>query len=241
MAQSKGGPWLKEIPKVDEILAEVLNKLGQDFLTSVLSGQTTPSQACQLLEQQCHKRYIEYEEEVKKKYSKGYDPIRLESSLSQSRVTRAGDTVEKIFKYLLTLFEIPCERGVRYPRDNGELLDFVIPNRSQLHSDPTKAVIISVKREVRERWREVVGEAYILREIHKIPDNIWFATITCDVSEYTIRSMVALRMRVYVPDECYSNFKPYGARPLSSMFEDLLSLWKKEKKDRRAQGVYLLK
>ena len=56
--------------------------------------------------------------------------------------------------------------GIEYERNkkiNEEQLDFVIPNVETLKKEPKNAIIISVKREVRERWREVVGEAYILR------------------------------------------------------------------------------
>lgn len=198
-----------------------------NFETKIKNGQISLSQASQLLENKCHEQYRKYEKEVKNRYIVIHDPVKLESSLSQSRMARAGETVEMILQYLLRLLNIPCERNVRYPKGrDGESLDIVVPNIEQLQHDPTKAVIISIKRNVRERWREVVGEAYILRGIHKIPDNIWFVTITCDISSYIVDSMSKLNIRVYVPDECFKEYECYGARPISKMFDDLVEFLK---------------
>jgi hypothetical protein len=226
----KQRPWLREIPKSNVILEEVLRELQKEnFEDKIKNNQISLSQAAQLLEKKCYERYLRYEEEVKKRYSTNtdYNLGDIEFSLSQSRVARAGNVVEMILQYLLKLLNVPYEGNVRYPKTrNGESLDIVIPNTMQLQTEPTKAVIISVKREVRERWREVVGEAYILREIHKVPDNIWFVTITCDISKYIVDSMNKLNIRVYVPDECFKKFEKFGAHPFSKIFDDLIKFLK---------------
>ncbi len=36
-----------------------------------------------------------------------------------------------------------------------------------------------------------------------------------------MKTMTALRIRVYVPDEFYEKFKKYGARKFLEMFDDL--------------------
>jgi len=220
----KDSPWLDNIPKVDAILAEAIRELNkeQSFEEKLRTKKLTPSQASQILETRCYQIYLRYQEQVMREYSKKFDRAKIEMSLGQSRVTRAGDTVERILDYLLTRLGIPCERKVSYPKRNGEALDLVVPSADTLRKEPTRAVIISVKREVRERWREIVGEAYILREIHKIPDNIWFITLTGDISDYIVSSMVALKIRVYVPDQFYPQFKALGAKSISQMFDDLL-------------------
>ena len=48
-----------------------------------------------------------------------------------------------------------------------------------------------------------MGEAYILRKIHGIPDNVWFATLECDIDDYIVATMTKLDIRVYIPDDCY--------------------------------------
>jgi len=124
------------------------------------------------------------------------------------------------------LFWIEYERNKKI---NEEQLDFVIPNVETLKKDPENAIIISVKREVRERWREVVGEAYILRKIVKIPDNIWFVSLF-EPSEYAVKTMTKLNIKVYVPDEFHERFKKYGAKRFSEMFEELKKRTTKEKR-----------
>ena len=209
MVRSKSSPWLKEIPKPEEILSEVLHELNEEmkFEEKVRSGEITPSKAALILEDRCHKKYREYEEGVKEKWKNRVKLDELEKSLMQSRAPRAGATVELIIEKLLELMKIPCQRKVWYPKKNGEQLDIVVPDKDTLLRSPDKAIIISIKRKVRERWREVVGEAYILRQVHGIPDNIWFVTVTCDISNYVIESMTKLNIRVYVPDLALKNSK----------------------------------
>jgi len=124
----------------------------------------------------------------------------------------------------MDVFEIEYEKN---PSIDGEKPDFVVPNLVTLMREPIKAVILSIKREVRERWRESVGEAYILRKIHKIPDNIWFITLRCDIEEYAVKTLSELDMRIYIPDECYEQFRHITkAKPLSLLFNNLLQYGK---------------
>jgi hypothetical protein len=223
-------PWLAEIPSVEGIIDEGVARLNSsiDFEKKVKNGEISPSRAAIMLERECHKIYLEYEKRVREKYRGSVDQGALERSLGQSRMARGGLATESIIYRLIDLLGIPCEKKVPYPGRDGETLDIVIPDKARLKRNPSNAVIISVKRNVRERWREIVGEATILREVHNIPDNIWFATITCDISEYIVKSMIGLRIRVYIPDECYEEFKQFGAAPLSQMFDDLVSFLKEK-------------
>jgi len=202
-------PWLKEIPSTKEILNEALKEVEIDL--------ENPSLTARRLEEKCHEIYRRYEARVRERWKDKVPIDELELSLSQSRVSRAGHTVELILQTLLDLMGIEYERNKKI---NDEQLDFVIPNVETLKKDPKNAVIISVKREVRERWREVVGEAYILRKIIKIPDNIWFVSLY-EPPEYAVETMVKLNIKVFVPDEFYEKFKKYGARKFSEMFEEL--------------------
>jgi len=227
-------PWLEEIPSTDDILEEGIAKLNEsiDFETEIKKGHLRPSKGAIKLEKTCHEIYLDYERKIRKEYS-DVDPATLEQSLAQSRMARGGYTTEAIIHRLLRILDIPCERRVVFPKNlhpEGERLDIVVPDREVLAKDSSKAIIISVKRNVRERWREVVGEAYVLRKVHCVPDNIWFATITCDVSEYIVKSMTQLKLRVYVPDECHKDFGKYNARPLSQMFDDLVSFLESSEK-----------
>jgi len=216
--------WLEEIPSVLEILEGAKGELGFEELV----GKVKPSELARMLERKCHEIYRRYEEKVWGRWKGEVDPAKLEQSLQQSRMSRAGKTTEEIFKLLINSLGIEYERNARKRQIGGEKPDFLIPDRETFDKDPSKAVILSVKRKVRERWREVVGEAYILRKIHRIPDNVWFATLECDIDDCVVDTMTKLDIRVYIPDDCYEQFKRFQkAYPLSQLFEDLLKFGKR--------------
>lgn len=75
-------------------------------------------------------------------------------SISQSRKTRAGGSFEKHVKYLFELLDYPFERQSVL---NGKV-DYVIPSMNAFKRNRTSCVVISVKRTLRERWRQVIGE-----------------------------------------------------------------------------------
>ena len=79
-------------------------------------------------------------------------------SISQSRKMRGGRDFELQFERLLDLAEIPFEKYRRIYR-----VDFMIPSNEAFQRDPTTAIIASVKRTLRERWKEVVDELLALR------------------------------------------------------------------------------
>ncbi len=205
-------PWLREIPSTKDILNEALKEVEIDL--------ENPSLTARRLEEKCHEIYRRYEAKVRERWKGKVPDDELELSLSQSRVSRAGHTVELILQTLLDLMGIKYERNKRISEEEQLTLDFVIPDVETLKKDPKNAVVISVKREVRERWMEVVGEAYILREILKIPDNIWFVSLY-EPPEYAVKTMTRLNIKVFVPDEFYEKYKKFGARRFSEMFEEL--------------------
>jgi len=74
-------------------------------------------------------------------------------SISQSRKTRAGGSFEKHVKYLFELLHYPFDTQTVL---NGKV-DYVIP-RDAFKKNRTSCVVISIKRTLRERWRQVIGE-----------------------------------------------------------------------------------
>ena len=48
-------------------------------------------------------------------------------------------------------------------------------------------------------------------------------------SEYAVKTITKLHIKVYVPDEFHERFKKYGAKRFSEMFEEL----KKRTKEKR--------
>jgi hypothetical protein len=136
-------------------------------------------------------------------------------------MSRAGRTTELILRVFLDKLGIKYEEKPKI-NGNGEKPDFVIPNSQVLKTNPEQAVILSVKRKVRERWREAVAEAHILKTIHNISNNIWFITLECDINEYAVKTLSQLNMRIYIPDKCYDNYKNIkNTYKLSQLFEHL--------------------
>jgi hypothetical protein len=160
------------------------------------------------------------------KYGK-YSSRELETSLANSRRMRAGVTLERIFKRMLELFQIPYER----PELKEAEFDFVVPDMETLKHNPKGAVLISLKRKVRERWKLTVGDAYILREIYRYPDNMWFVSLF-DPPVDAVKVFLKLKIRVYVPNSSYQRIRGEldtlpdeelgRLREFSQIFEDLM-------------------
>ncbi len=93
-------------------------------------------------------------------------------SISQSRKTRGGRDFELQFSRLLDLMEVPFEKRKRRYR-----VDFMIPSDEAFHHDPNRSLILSAKRTLRERWREVVEELQAMRS-----PNIYLITADENVS-----------------------------------------------------------
>ena len=74
-------------------------------------------------------------------------------SISQSRKQRGGKDFEYQIQRLLELAQIPHEVQPRRER-----ADFILPSSDLLQRDRPKAVLLSAKRTLRERWQEVVDE-----------------------------------------------------------------------------------
>ena len=74
-------------------------------------------------------------------------------SISQSRKTRGGKDFEYQLQALLELAQIPHE--VQTKKDRS---DFILPSAELLSREKPKAVLLTAKRTLRERWQEVVDE-----------------------------------------------------------------------------------
>ena len=88
----------------------------------------------------------------------------LSLSNTQSRRSRAGKEFEHILELLLASANIPSDvQGnigrAKFAQQNlGKLVDFVIPNATQYTINKHKAILLSAKTTLRERWQEVPEE-----------------------------------------------------------------------------------
>jgi hypothetical protein len=228
-------PWLKDLPAVDDILKRALKELGITNLRDL--RKQPPYVIAEQLEKKCHEIYNRYESRIREKRRKGlYGPVddqKFETSLANSRRARAGKTLEKIFISLLDAYNIKYERDVHI---NEVEFDFVIPSRMHAINNPRRSILISIKREVRERWKLTVGDAYILRYKYGYPllENVWFASLGEPPLE-AVTAMASLCIRVYIPNSIYEDTKKRASklltegelkriRPFSYIIEDVLKI-----------------
>jgi len=109
-------------------------------------------------------------------------------SLSQSRKARAGSTFERIIKDLF--------KRLDYPFDEHEVIngqpDFLLPSRSHYDRNPMDCIIFTVKRTIRERWRQIVTEG--TRGL-----GFFLATIDNSISKNQLDEMMNHRIYLVVP------------------------------------------
>ncbi len=119
----------------------------------LLSSKNTLREARDVLKEDGFERAIHYI------FSKWYPNLReMFLSVSQSRKTRGGKDFELQIGRLFEMANIPYQKVERETH-----VDFMIPDDETFHLKPNRAVIASLKRTLRERWREVVEELQAMR------------------------------------------------------------------------------
>ncbi|MFQ5874038.1 MAG: type II restriction endonuclease [Dehalococcoidia bacterium] len=123
-------------------------------------------------------------------------------SVSQSRKQRGGKDFEYQIQTLLGLAQIPHE--VQPKRERS---DFIFPSTELLHKDRPKAVLLSAKRTLRERWQQVVNE---LQQV-QCP-NTYLATAEDRIAQNALNGIKARNIYLVVWDELKN--ESYAGEPL---------------------------
>lgn len=130
-------------------------------------------------------------------------------SLTQSRRSRAGSTFETILK---TLF-----KHLGYPFDEQQVIngkpDFLMPNRAHYDVNAMDCIIFTVKRSLRERWRQVVTEG--TRGL-----GFYLATIDDKISSIQLGEMSRHRIYVVIPEAIKSRLNTYSKAQNVITFEE---------------------
>lgn len=100
-------------------------------------------------------------------------------SVAQSRKARGGRDFELQFGGMLDLMGVPYQKIKRAYR-----VDFMMPDDETFKENRTSAAIVSAKRTLRERWREVVEELYNMRS-----PNIFLVTADYEVSQSHVNAI----------------------------------------------------
>ncbi|NQV17895.1 MAG: hypothetical protein HQ534_05055 [Armatimonadetes bacterium] len=113
-------------------------------------------------------------------------------SISQSRKARAGGSFERHLEFLFSRLNYPYATQTQL---NGRV-DYLFPSEKVFTKNRTSCLIISVKRTLRERWRQVVGELASIKA-----DKIYIVTQEQDISEKKIKEMEKHNIDLVVFDE----------------------------------------
>lgn len=110
-------------------------------------------------------------------------------SISQSRKTRAGGSVQDHLAYMLSSLGYPFEEQKMI---NGKP-DFILPNAELYKNNPGECVLVTAKRTLRERWRQIIIEGF------KSPQ---YFLITIDEKQSTenLSEMAGHRIYLVVPE-----------------------------------------
>jgi hypothetical protein len=102
--------------------------------------------------------------------------VNFEKRTSQMRRSRAGTTFEYVVVDMLEKSGIKCERTARSPLKKLNRMDVVIPDKETAMKSPDKAIFLSCKHTLRERWKQALPDKnrnwimYLVTLDDNIPD-----------------------------------------------------------------------
>jgi hypothetical protein len=108
--------------------------------------------------------------------------------LTQGRRPRAGNAFEILIREVFERLGYPFTRQAII---NGQP-DFLLPSVGHYGKNPMDCIIFTVKRTLRERWRQIVTEG--TRGL-----GFFLATIDEDVAQRDLKDMLAARINLVVP------------------------------------------
>jgi len=129
-------------------------------------------------------------------------------SLTQGRRPRAGKAFEHIIKKLFGILGYPYTPQAII---NGQP-DFLLPSREHFMTNAMDCIIFTVKRTVRERWRQIVTEG--LRGYQ-----FFLATIDEEIAQRDLPEMQTSRIYVVLPARIKNNTERYTGAPNVISFE----------------------
>jgi hypothetical protein len=130
-------------------------------------------------------------------------------SLTQSRRVRAGTAFEVLIREFFGHLKYPF---TPQPRIDGNP-DFVLPSVQHYEADPLTVIIFTVKRSLRERWRQIVTEG--AKGL-----GFYLATIDPAVSAVDLKAMQKQKIFLVVPATYKREIFHYATAKNVITFED---------------------
>ena len=130
-----------------------------------------------------------------------FDDLRdFYKSIMQSRSSRAGGSVQNHIAYILTTLGYPFEAQQTL---NGKP-DFILPCKKLYQTNPAECVLVTAKRTLRERWRQIITEGF------KSPQ-YFLVTIDEKQSKNGLQEMAGHRIYLVVPERLKTKIPSYKA------------------------------
>ena len=125
-----------------------------------------------VLDQEGWERFLKEAKEVFVEF--GILVQELEKDLGNMRKARGGTTFEKMVLKLLGIIGIKAERPGRKAKERLGRIDIVIPSVEVASETPDRAIFLTCKRTLRERWKQEVPQARLNQRIYllTIDDNL---------------------------------------------------------------------
>ena len=131
-------------------------------------------------------------------------------SLAQARKSRAGKTFETIIRLLFEKLEIPHSYQ---PVVNGRP-DFIVPGKEEYIRAPQDTIVVTAKRTVRERWRQITTEG-------ARGYRFFLATIDRNISGTTLNEMAQNQVTLIIPQAIIDEKTVYQNHSVIKNYKDL--------------------
>ena len=139
----------------------------------------------------------------------------FEFSMGQSRKSRAGKALEMILMKLFQIADVPCEKPKGKAGKKFNNIDLLVPDLETVNEKEDLAVFLSIKRTLRERWKQADQEA-------KGGWTVYLITLDDDISEDLAKEIQNSSLYVYVKDSTKKRFGGLNRiRKLSDLPKDL--------------------
>jgi len=122
----------------------------------------------------------------------------LEKDLGNMRKARGGKTFEKVVLRLLNFIDINAEIPLGKAREDLKRIDIVIPSIEIATKTPDRAIFLTCKRTLRERWKQEVPQA-------RLNQRIYLITIDNDISESKAKEINEKGLIAFVRDDLVQN------------------------------------
>ncbi|MFA0740790.1 MAG: hypothetical protein DFNUSKGM_000897 [Candidatus Fervidibacter sacchari] len=128
---------------------------------------------------------------------------RLEKDLGNMRKARGGMTFERAVEKLLSTIAIPCGRPrEREAQRKLERIDLVSPDVKTALNEPEQAIFLTLKRTLRERWKQEVPAAQ--------GRHCWLLTIDPDISEAKADDIHHRGLKAFAPKKVAVQLRQKG-------------------------------